>query len=154
MVMDSYFFLNNQPKCRTNIFDAPRPAPTPRPNINIQLPSIKDMMSSKINQLPPRHRTKFTEKLAGYDLEVDKACLAIKDSLNKIVEKQYDIADNFIELIDEVLRAESDNLGNETDEPQQSWNSDDSVGQSYNYHFFHTFRTLHRLHVHRFLYAQ
>jgi uncharacterized protein involved in tellurium resistance len=116
---------------------------------------MKDMMSSKINQLPPRHRTKFTEKLAGYDLEVDKACLAIKDSLNKIVEKQYDIADNFIELIDEVLRAESDNLGNETDEPQQSWNSDDSVGQSYNYHFFHTFRSLHRVHVHRvFLYAQ
>jgi hypothetical protein len=91
-------------------------------------------MSSKINQLPPRHRT--TEKLAGYDLEVDKACLAIKDSLNKIVEKQYDIADNFIELIDEVLRAKSDNLGNETDAPQQSRNSDDSVGQSYNYHYF------------------
>jgi hypothetical protein len=107
-------------------------------------------MSSKIYQLPPRHRTKFTEKLVGYDLEVDKACLAIKDSLNKIVEKQYDIADNFIELIDEVLRAESDNLEDETDEPEQSRYSDDSVGQSYNYHFFHTFRTLHRLHVHRF----
>ena len=88
-------------------------------------------------------------------MEVGKACLAIKDTLTKIVEKQYDIADNFIELIDEVLRAESDNLGNETDEPQQSWNADDSVGQSYNYHFFHTFRTLHRLHVHRvYLYAQ
>jgi hypothetical protein len=93
-------------------------------------------MSSKINQLPPRHRTKFTEKLAGYDLEVGKACLAIKDSLTKIVEKQYDIAVNFIELIDEVLHAESDNLGNETDAPQQSRNSDDSVGQSYNYHYF------------------
>jgi hypothetical protein len=62
-------------------------------------------MSSKINQLPPRHCTKFIEKLAGYDLEVNKACLAIKDSLNKIVEKQYDIAGNFIELIDEVLHA-------------------------------------------------
>jgi hypothetical protein len=109
-------------------------------------------MSSKINQLPPRHHTKFTEKLAGYDLEVDKACLAIKDSLNKIVEKQYDIADKFIELIDGVLRAESDNLENEIDEPQQSRNSDDSVGQSYNYHFFHTFRTLHRLLVHRVFY--
>jgi hypothetical protein len=108
--------LNNQPKCRTNIFDAPHPAPTPRPTFNIQLPSIKEMMSSKINQLPPRHRSKFTEKLAAYDLEVDKACLAIKDSINKIIEKQYDIADNFIELIDEVLRAESDNLENETDE--------------------------------------
>jgi hypothetical protein len=112
-------------------------------------------MSSKINQLPSCHRTKFIEKLAAYDLEVDKACLAIKDSLNKIVENQYDIADNFIELSDDVLRAESDNLGNETDEPQQSRNSDDSVGQSYSYHFFHTFRTLHRLHVHRvYLYAQ
>jgi hypothetical protein len=93
-------------------------------------------MSSKINQLPPRHRTKFTEKLVGYDLEVDKACLATKDNLNKIVEKQHDIGDNFIELIDEVLRAESGNLGNETDVPQQSRNSDDSVGQSYNYHYF------------------
>jgi hypothetical protein len=73
-------------------------------------------MSSKINQLPPRHRSKFIEKLDAYDLEVDKACLAIKDNINKIIEKQYDIADNFIELIDEVLRAESDNLENETDE--------------------------------------
>ena len=68
-------------------------------------------------------------------MEVGKACLAIKDTLSKIVEKQYDLADNFIELIDEVLRAESDNLENETDAPQQSRNSDDSVGQSYNYHF-------------------
>jgi hypothetical protein len=134
--MDSYYFFpNNQSKCRTNIFDAPRPAPTPRPTFNIQLPSIKELMSSKINQLPPRHRSKFTEKLVAYELEVDKACLAIKDNLNKIVEKQYGIADNFIELIDEVLRVESDNLENETDEPQQSRNSDDSVGQSYNYHF-------------------
>jgi hypothetical protein len=143
--------MNNQPKCRTDIFDVPRPDPTPRPTFNIQLPSIKYMMSSKINQLPPRHRTKFTDKLAGYDLEVDKACLAIKDSLNKIVEKQYDISDKFIELVDEVLRVESDNLENETNEPQQSQNSNDSVGQSYNYHLFHTFRTLHRLHVHRFI---
>jgi DNA-binding NtrC family response regulator len=94
-------------------------------------------MSSKINQLPPHHRSKFTEKLVVYDLEVDKACLAIKDSINKIIEKQYDIADNFIELIDEVLRVESDNLENETDEPQQSRNSVDSAGQSYNYHFLY-----------------
>ena len=85
-------------------------------------------------------------------MEVGKACLAIKDSLNKIVEKQYDIADNFIELIDEVLRAESDNLGNETYVPQQSRNSDDSVGQSYNYHYFHTFRTLPRVYLHRVFY--
>jgi hypothetical protein len=129
------FLLNNQPKCRTNIFDAPRPAPTPRPTFNIQLPSIKEMMSSKINELPPRHRSKFIEKLVAYDLDVDKACLAIKVNIDRIIEKQYDIADNFIELIDEVLRAESDNLENETDEPQQSRNSADLVGQSYNYHF-------------------
>jgi hypothetical protein len=94
-------------------------------------------MSSKINQLPPRHWSKFTEKLVAYDLEVDKACLAIKDSINKIIEKQYDIADNFIELIDEVLRVESDNLENETDEPQQLRNSTNSSGQSYNYHFLY-----------------
>jgi DNA-binding NtrC family response regulator len=92
-------------------------------------------MSSKINELPPRHQSKFTEKLAAYDLEVDKACLAIKDNIDKIIEKQYDIADKFIELIDEVLHAKSDNLENKTDEPQQSRNSADSVGQSYNYIF-------------------
>jgi hypothetical protein len=77
----------------------------PRPTFNIQLPSIKEMMSSKINDLPPRHRSKFTDILAAYDLEVDKSCIAIKDSIDKIIEKQYDIVDKFIELIDEVLRA-------------------------------------------------
>jgi hypothetical protein len=92
-------------------------------------------MSSKINELPPRHRSKFTEKLAAYDLEVDKACLAIKDSIDKIIEKQYEIADKFIELIDEVLRAESYTLENETDEPQQLRNSADSVGRSYDHIF-------------------
>jgi hypothetical protein len=73
-------------------------------------------------------------------LEVSKACSAIKDTLSKIVEKQYDLADNFIELIDKVLRVESDNLENETDPPQETRNSDDShndsVGQSSNYHYF------------------
>jgi hypothetical protein len=92
-------------------------------------------MSSKINELPPRHRSKFTDILVAYDLEVDKSCIAIKDSIDKIIEKQYDIADKFIELIEEVLRAESDNLENETDEPQHSRNSADSAGQSYNYPF-------------------
>jgi hypothetical protein len=125
--------LNNQPECRTNIFYAPHPAPTPRPTFNIQLPSIKEMMSSKINDLPPRHPSKFTDILAAYDLEVDKSCIAIKVSIDKIIEKQYDIADKFIELIDEVLRAESDNLENKTDEPQHPRNSADSAGQSYNY---------------------
>jgi hypothetical protein len=91
------------------------------------------MMSSKINDLPPRHRSKFTDILAAYDLEVDKSCIAIKDSIDKIIEKQYDIADKFIELIDEVLRAESDNLENETDEPQHPRDSADSASQSYNY---------------------
>jgi DNA-binding NtrC family response regulator len=93
-------------------------------------------MSSKINQLPPRHRPKFIEKLIGYDLEVGKACSAIKDTLSKIVEKQYDLADNFIELVDEVLRVESNNLEDETNVPQQTRNSDDSVGQSSKYHYF------------------
>jgi hypothetical protein len=137
--------LNNQPECRTNIFDAPRPAPTPWPTFNIQLPSIKEMMSSKINDLPPRHRSKFTDILAAYDLEVDKSCIAIKDSIDKIIEKQYDIADKFIELIDEVLRAESDNLENETDEPQQPGNSADSAGIPYSEHFI--FRHVHTVFV-------
>jgi hypothetical protein len=91
------------------------------------------MMSSKTNDLPPRHRSKFTDILAAYDLEVDKSCIAIKASIDKIIEKQYDIADKFIELVDEVLRAESDNLENETDDPQHPRNSADSAGQSYNY---------------------
>jgi hypothetical protein len=91
------------------------------------------MMSSKINDLPPRHRSKFTDILAAYDLEVDKSCIAIKDNIDKIIEKQYDIADKFIELIDEVLRVESDNLEKETDEPQHPRNSADSADQSYNY---------------------
>jgi DNA-binding NtrC family response regulator len=69
-------------------------------------------------------------------LEVGKACSAIKDTLSKIVEKQYDLADNFIELVDEVLRVESNNLEDETNVPQQTRNSDDSVGQSSKYHYF------------------
>jgi hypothetical protein len=86
-----------------------------------------------MNDLPPRHRSKFTDILGAYDLEVDKSCIAIKASIDKIIEKQYGIADKFIELIDEVLRAESDNLENKTDDPQHSRNSADSAGQSYNY---------------------
>jgi hypothetical protein len=110
VVMDFYYFVAKQSRCMANIYDAPCPNPCGRPNINIQLPSIKVMMSSKINLLPPRHRPKFIGKHVGYDLEVGKACSAIKDTLSKIVEKQYDLADNFIGLIDEVLRAESHNL--------------------------------------------
>ena len=103
------------------------------------------MMSSKINDLPPRHRSKFTDILAAYDLEVDKSCIAIKDSIDKIIVKQYDIADKFIELIDEVLRAESENLENETDEPQQPGNSADSAGIPYSEHFI--FRHVHTVFV-------
>jgi hypothetical protein len=111
-------------------------------------------MSSKINEVPPRHRSKFTDILAAYDLEVDKSCIAIKDSIDKIIEKQYDIADKFIELIDEVLRAKSDNLENETDEPQHSRNS--LIQQvSHTIIPFHTFRTFNSLHVHMvFSYVQ
>ena len=43
-------------------------------------------MSSKINELPPRHRSKFTDILAAYDLEVDKSCVAIKDSIDTFSE--------------------------------------------------------------------
>lgn len=53
-----------------------------------------------------------------------------KRRIDKIIVKQYDIADKFIELIDEVLRAESENLENETDEPQQPGNSADSAGHT------------------------
>lgn len=75
----------SEPECRTNIFDAPRPGPMPRPTFNIKLPSIKEMMSSKINDLPHRHRSKFTDILAAYDSEVDKSCVAIKDASTKLL---------------------------------------------------------------------
>jgi hypothetical protein len=64
------------------------------------------LISSKLNQLPSRHRLGFIEKLSHYDTEVGKACSVIKQTLQQIVEKQYNPSDVFGELIDEVLRAE------------------------------------------------
>jgi hypothetical protein len=86
-------------------------------------------------------------------LAVENNCSSC--SVSKIVEKQYDLADNFIELINEVLHAESDNLENEIDEPHQSRNSDDSVGQSSNYHYFpYMHNSIQSTFVKSFLYAQ
>jgi hypothetical protein len=65
------------------------------------------MLSSKIKHLQPRDRPKFIEKLVEYDSEVGKACSTIKNTLTKMVVKQYELADTFAEMIDDVLRAES-----------------------------------------------
>jgi hypothetical protein len=83
------------------------------------------LISSKLNQLPPRHRLGFIEKLVHYDTEVGKACSVIKQTLYRIVEIQYNLSDVFAELIDEVLRAESDENEDGYDVQQASKKSDD-----------------------------
>jgi hypothetical protein len=100
-------FILQQHKNRTNTFDVPRPDPSGQHTIHIELPLIRDLISNKLNQLPSRHRLGFIEKLSHYDTEVGKACSVIKQTLQQIVEKQYNLSDVFGELIDEVLRAES-----------------------------------------------
>jgi hypothetical protein len=92
-------FITSQHRDRTNIFDVPRPDPCGHHTIHIQLPLIKDMLSSKIKQLQPRDRPKFIEKFVEYDSEVGKACSIIKSTLTKMVVKQYKLADTFAELI-------------------------------------------------------
>jgi hypothetical protein len=72
----------------------------------IQLPLIQDLMSTKIQQLPVRQRSKFQAKLLAYDSEVGKIVATMKQCLNKIGRKQHQLADTFGELIDVVLRAE------------------------------------------------
>jgi hypothetical protein len=105
-------------RARTNIFDVPRLDPCGHHTIHIQLPWIKDMLSSKIKQLQPRDRPKFIEKLVEYDSEVGKACSTIKNTLTKMVVKKYELADTFAEMIDDVLRAESIDTDNATEAPQ------------------------------------
>ena len=115
---DALSFITSQHRVRTNIFDVPRPDPCGHHTIHIQLPLIKDMLSSKIKQLQPRDRPKFIEKFVEYDSEVGKACSIIKSTLTKMVVKQYELADTFAELIDDVLRAESGDPDNAAEAPQ------------------------------------
>jgi hypothetical protein len=75
--------------------------------INIQLPLIQDLMSTKIQQLPVHQRSKFQAKLLAYDLEVGRIVATMKQCLNNIGRKQSKLADTFGELIDKVLQAES-----------------------------------------------
>jgi hypothetical protein len=77
------------------------------PNINIQLPLMQDLMSTKIQLLPVHQHSKLQAKLIAYDLEVGKIVATMKQCLNNIGRKQSKLADTFGELIDEVLRAES-----------------------------------------------
>jgi hypothetical protein len=83
------------------------------------------LISSKLNQLPSCHRLSFIEKLSHYDTEVGKACSVIKQTLQQIVEKQYNLSDVFGELIDEVLRAESGDNEDGYDVHKTTTKSDD-----------------------------
>jgi hypothetical protein len=60
-------FILQQHKTRTNTFDVPHPDPSGQHTIHIELPLIRDLISSKLNQLPSRHRLGFIEKLSHYD---------------------------------------------------------------------------------------
>ena len=84
------------------------------------------MLSSKIKQLQPRDWPKFIEKLVEYDSEVGKACSTIKNTLTKMVVKQYELADTFAEMIDDVLRAESVDTYNDAEAPEPAKPSDTS----------------------------
>eukprot|EP00267_Zea_mays_P040560 XP_008680581.1 uncharacterized protein LOC103655638 [Zea mays] len=112
-------------KNMTNTFDVPRPDPSGQHTIYIELPLIRDLISSKLNQLPSRHRLGFIEKLSHYDTEVGKACSVIKQTLQQIVEKQYNLSNVFGELIDEVLRAESGDNEDGYDVQKTTKKSDD-----------------------------
>jgi hypothetical protein len=116
----------SQQRGRKNIFDVPRPDPCGHHTIHIQLPLIKDMISSKIKQLQARDRPKFVEKLVEHDSEVGRACSTIKNTLTKMVVKQYELADTFAEMIDDVLRAESVDTHNDAEAPQPAKPSDTS----------------------------
>lgn len=117
-------------KNRTNTFDVPRPEPSGQHTIHIELPLIRDLISSKLNQLPSRHRLRFIEKFSHYDTEVSKACSIIKQTLQQIVEKQYNLSNVFGELIDEVLHAESGDNEDGYDVQKTPTKSDDILPQS------------------------
>jgi hypothetical protein len=123
-------FILQQHKNRTNTFDVPRPDPCGQHTIHIELPLNRDLISSKLNQLPSRHRLGFIEKLSHYDTEVGKACSVIKQTLQQIVEKQYNLSDVLGELIDEVLRAESEDNEDGYDVQQPTKKSDDILPHS------------------------
>jgi hypothetical protein len=80
-------FILQQHRNRTNSFDVPCPDPCGQHTIHIQLRLIRELISSKLNQLPSHHRLGFIEKLSHYDTEVGKACSVIKHTLYHIVEK-------------------------------------------------------------------
>jgi hypothetical protein len=88
------------------------------------------LISSKLNQLPSHHLLGFIEKLSHYNTEVGKACSVIKHTLHQIVEKQYNISDVFAELIDEVLRAESEENEDGYDVQQPTKKADDILHHS------------------------
>ncbi|WVZ93387.1 hypothetical protein U9M48_039369 [Paspalum notatum var. saurae] len=88
-------------------------------------PRIKDMLSSKIQQLPALERLKFEAKLAAHDQAVEQQIATIKDCLTSIVDKQFDLKDTFYEMVDDVLRAEATN----NDETSQPSNDHDHAAQ-------------------------
>ncbi|WVZ52508.1 hypothetical protein U9M48_003561, partial [Paspalum notatum var. saurae] len=96
-----------------------------RVNISIHFPRIKDMLSSKIQQLSALERPKFEAKLAAHDQAVEEQIATIKHCLTMIVDKQFDLKDTFNEMIDDVLRAEEAN----NDETPQPSNDHDHAAQ-------------------------
>ena len=71
----------------------------------------------------------FIEKLSHFDAEVGKACSVIKQTLQQIVEKQFNLSDVFGELIDEVLRAEAGDNEDAYDVQKTTSKSDDILPQ-------------------------
>eukprot|EP00267_Zea_mays_P056615 XP_023156651.1 uncharacterized protein LOC103635574 [Zea mays] len=72
----------------------------------------------------------FIEKLSHFDAEVGKACSVIKQTLQQIVEKQFNLSDVFGELIDEVLRAEAGDNEDAYDVQKTTSKSDDILPQT------------------------
>jgi hypothetical protein len=64
--------------------------------------------------------------LVEYDSKVGRACSTIKNIITKMVEKKYELAGTFAELIDEVLHAEFVNTGNDEEALQPAKLSDTS----------------------------
>ncbi|XP_035817880.1 uncharacterized protein [Zea mays] len=72
----------------------------------------------------------FIEKLSHFDAEVGKACSVIKQTLQQIVEKQFNLSDVFGELIDEVLHAEAGDNEDAYDVQKTTSKSDDILPQT------------------------
>jgi hypothetical protein len=78
-------FILQQHKTRTNTFDVPHPDPSGQHTIHIELPLIRDLISSKLNQLPSRHRLGFIEKLSHYDTRLVRRVQLLNRLFSKLL---------------------------------------------------------------------